>query len=198
MIKQCNNCREQFSASLRTAQFCSGRCQKAARRRYLAEASRNEWYSPPEVIEAARQAMGGIDLDPASCAVANQIVQADRFYSLKEDGLRQPWFGRVWLNPPYAKLAPRFVSRFAEQFRAGAVQQGVLLLGTHHETTDWFRALSRLGPIKCVPSRRLQFSGSRTRPMHGSVLLGIGVDVERFGAAFEPIGEIWYRSRAAA
>ena len=153
--------------------------------------ARNEWYSPPEVVEAARQAMGGIDLDPASCSAANIIVQAETFYTVKEDGLRQPWFGRVWLNPPYSKFAPRFVDRFAEQFRAGAVSQGVVLLATHHLTTDWFAALMPLSPSACLPPKRLQFSGSTERPTHGSVLLGVGVNPCRFNNAFRRVGWIW-------
>ena len=103
-----------------------------------AEAARNEWHSPAEVVEAARTTMGGIDLDPASCEMANQIVRATTFYAAREDGLARPWFGRVWLNPPYSAKAPKFVQKFTDSFAAGSVEQGVLLLGTHHLTTDWF------------------------------------------------------------
>lgn len=59
-----------------------------------------EHYSPPAIVELGRRVMGAIDLDPASCAVANETVQAQRFFAREDDGLVQRWLGRVWLNPP--------------------------------------------------------------------------------------------------
>lgn len=60
-----------------------------------------EHNSPPEIVEAARVALGGrIDLDPASSAKGNAIVKADRFFTAEENGFTRPWFGTVWLNPP--------------------------------------------------------------------------------------------------
>lgn len=60
----------------------------------------NEHYGPAWLIEGARELMGGIDLDPASCAKANEIVRASSFYALPNDGRVMPWHGRVYLNPP--------------------------------------------------------------------------------------------------
>lgn len=57
-----------------------------------------EHYTPSEYTEAARYVMGSIDLDPASCELANRSVRASRYYS--EHGLELPWFGNVFLNPP--------------------------------------------------------------------------------------------------
>ena len=61
-----------------------------------------ESYTPAKYIEAARQVMGGIDLDPASNTHAQQIVKATKWHGVNEDGLLQAWHGRVFLNPPYA------------------------------------------------------------------------------------------------
>ena len=56
----------------------------------------NEWYTPPPYIKAVHTVMGGIDVDPASCALANQVVQATTYYTLAEDGFSKDWPGRVF------------------------------------------------------------------------------------------------------
>ena len=59
-----------------------------------------EWWTPAELVEAARDVLGVIELDPASCAGAQATVRARRFHTLEDDGLAQEWSGAVWLNPP--------------------------------------------------------------------------------------------------
>ena len=63
----------------------------------------DEWWTPAGVVQIAHDVMGGIDLDPMSCAEANNIVRAARWVGVEEDGYTVPWTGRVWLNPPYSR-----------------------------------------------------------------------------------------------
>jgi hypothetical protein len=75
--------------------FCSAKCKTAAHRRRKELMKSNEFYTPSHIIEIARACMGGIDLDPASCAIANDTVKASRFYDTRQNGLKRPWFGRT-------------------------------------------------------------------------------------------------------
>src|SRR2546430_17584816 len=70
------------------------------------EGKSNEWYTPSKYIETAREVLGSIDLDPASCELANRTVKADKYYTKEDDGLSKEWHGNVWLNPPYGKINP--------------------------------------------------------------------------------------------
>ena len=69
--------------------------------------SENDFISPPELIATTAAFFGGsIDLDPASSESANSVVQADRFFTWKENGLNQPWKAdSVFLYPPKNTLS---------------------------------------------------------------------------------------------
>lgn len=62
----------------------------------------NEFYTPAYIVEPSRHALGGIDLDPASSAFANELVQATTYYTEEQNGLLVPggWRGRTFLNCP--------------------------------------------------------------------------------------------------
>lgn len=62
----------------------------------------NEHFTPPEIVDAGRETMGGkIVLDPASNAVANSVVRAERIYTIEDPGHNKVWKARTaFLNPP--------------------------------------------------------------------------------------------------
>lgn len=156
----------------------------------------NEWYTPANIIEAARQALGDIDLDPASCEAANVTVRADRYHTSDDDGLAQPWHGRVWLNPPYGKTGGEsnqaiWSRRLIAEYEAGRTTAAILLVNAV-PGNEWFTPLKQY-PI-CFPNGRLRFvaaDGSPgPAPTHGNALIYFGPDVARFRRAFSDIGQV--------
>jgi ParB family chromosome partitioning protein len=157
----------------------------------------NEWYTPSRFVEAARAVMGAIDFDPASSPLANQTVQAEHFLCLEQDGLKHPWRGRVWLNPPYAQPAiARFSEKLVEEVNSGRVQQAIAL--THNYTdTGWFHTLARSADAICFTRGRIGFlspEGKRASPTQGQAFFYFGADVERFASHFAEFGMIVRRA----
>ena len=52
---------------------------------YVLSSQSCEYYTPKKYIQAARTVLGGIDLDPASCAVADETVRTRRYYTIEQD-----------------------------------------------------------------------------------------------------------------
>lgn len=87
-----------------------------------------EWYTPPHIFERLGLTF---DLDPCH-PEGDRLpwVPAARVYTRQDDGLAQPWEGRVWLNPPYGAELPKWLAKMAEH------RHGVALIFAR--TPSWF------------------------------------------------------------
>lgn len=118
-----------------------------------------EWYTPSPIAEAAREVMGGIDLDPASCAEANEIVRANRYYTEAENGLIQPWHGRVFLNPP-GGLVPDFWRKAVAEWEAQRLEQMIYIGYSLEQLQTLQNAHTLFTPMHfpmAVPAKRIAF-----------------------------------------
>jgi hypothetical protein len=156
----------------------------------MSSSSSFEWYTPSEFIELARKVMGSIDLDPASCDKAQKTVRAGTFYTLETDGLVQPWFGRVWLNPPYSKhLITRFIDKFISELPN--IEQAILLTDARTDTR-WFRRLMSVSTV-CLTHGRIHFinaNGEPGTPTIGASFFYYGHNPTRFAKLFSEVGDI--------
>jgi len=153
----------------------------------------NEWYTPAPFIEAARQVMGGIDLDPASSEIANRTVQAARYFTAEDDGLAQDWpVCRIWMNPPYAQpLISQFSNKIAEAADAGA--EAIVLVNNATETA-WFQRMLQSASALCFPEKRVRFldpdGNPKGAPLQGQALLYFGSNVSAFAEKFSEFGGV--------
>jgi ParB family chromosome partitioning protein len=156
----------------------------------------NEWYTPPDLIEAARRVLGAIDLDPATSLAANEVVKAGQIFTREENGLNEPWHGRVWMNPPYAQpTITQFCAKLALHLIDGDVSAAVVLVNNATET-EWFQTLARVSIAVCFPRNRVQFwapDKTTAAPLQGQAVLYAGPVRDRFCAEFQGFGEVWVR-----
>jgi hypothetical protein len=88
-----------------------------------------EHYTPAEIVDVFRAAVGTFDLDAASSRYANAVVKATRYYSLNErgeDGSVLPWTGSVFVNPPGDSSGNLVKSFWARAVDHAATDDGVV------------------------------------------------------------------------
>lgn len=89
------------------------------------------------------------DLDVASPPWATH-VPATTFYTKADNGLAQPWFGRVWMNPPYSEATP-WVARFIDH------RHGIALLPW--AKSAWTCRIWAAADAIALPPRIFDFDG---------------------------------------
>ncbi len=150
----------------------------------------DEWYTPEEYIVAARKVMGAIDLDPASCDAAQRTVGAARYYTKADDGLKQEWSGRVWLNPPYSQpSATQFGKKLLAEIDADRVTEAVMVQNASTDTA-WFHALAQRARV-CLTRGRINFNredGGSSANRYGQAFFYFGKHEKRFEEVFGAYG----------
>lgn len=131
------------------------------------------WLTPRYIPEA----LGTFDLDP--CGAPGHDL-ARRTYVLEngDDGLRDEWFGRVWLNPPYGKAQDPFMARMVEH------GNGIALIFARTETKSFFEYVWNSATAVLFLKGRLNFldaNGQRAKANAGapSVLVAYGEENAR-------------------
>lgn len=175
------------------------------------------WYTDQRIIEAAREVMGGIDLDPASDVTGNARVRANYYFDEQGDGLSKPWTGRVWMNHPFSRPEnpcksncrkkickdrghhvseyqpgnEDWINNLVYEYLLGEVTEACCI--TFAATSEaWFQPLAHYP--QCYLSPRTNYydgGGNRVRGVtKGSVVTYLGPNVHKFAEVFRQFGTI--------
>lgn len=147
----------------------------------------DEWYTPAKYIEAAREVLGSIDLDPASNDFANETVKASVYYTEERNGLEQEWFGNIWMNPPYSTA---LLSRFADKLISSNFSQAIVLVNNATETA-WFEKMISKATAVVFHKGRIRFvkrDGEHGVPLQGQAFIYYGDNATKFLKVFGEYG----------
>ncbi len=161
-----------------------------------------EYYTPSNIIEAAREVMGSIDFDPFSCEAADRTVKAELGFLTKEHGERafeiawNVWPGgmqaTVWMNHPFSRaMNKRCIEKLISEFKAGNISAACCI--TFASTSEaWFRPLLDYPQCFLFPrTNYLDAQGNKVRGVtKGSVVTYLGPDTARFARVFSALGTI--------
>lgn len=149
--------------------------------------SSDDWYTPREILTALRLQF---DLDPCSPG-STHWVPAHYVYTAKHDGLAQPWFGLVFMNPPFGGRNGHVP--WLEKFLAHG--NGIAIVRAYTSSGWWHDTMPR-AQMLCFPRGKTQFirpDGSVGKaPGHGVALIGMG-DVSCSALAASGLGMVWDR-----
>ncbi len=114
--------------------------------------------TPPEFFRKMERRYGPFDLDV--CALPENAKCA-RYFTPEQDGLKHPWRGRCWCNPPYGKTVGQWVRKAWESSLQGATV--VLLLPARTDTRWWHEYVTAYATKVRFVRGRLTF-GSAAHP----------------------------------
>ena len=116
---------------------------------------------------------------------------ATRFFTAEEDGLKQEWAGKVWMNPPYSgDLIGAFCGKLARHVRAQTVTEAIVLVNNATET-GWFSSLIEVAHAVVFPRGRVKFWGPQGQagaPLQGQAVIYVGPEPQAFLVEFGAFG----------
>lgn len=150
-----------------------------------------DYFTPPEIVNAAREAMGGIDLDAASHPLANRTHRIGDYFHTGRSAFDNDWYGRVWLNPPYGNNAPWF-QRIQQFIDSGELEQLCMLSPMWAFQTRIARPVMERASGLVLLSPTPKFWGNKDPDKvganHPHGIIYVGPDSERFHRAFASFG----------
>ena len=141
-----------------------------------------DWETPIELVDALEALFGRFDLDPCAtyesrkapawfgrdsmrCSFGDGTYKAAPSFNPcagcrpAEDGLAEPWFGSVFVNPPYGRGVGKWVEKCYNEVVKGNAALVVALLPVSTDTRWWLWWVSQATEVRFLKGR-IRFVGA--------------------------------------
>lgn len=142
--------------------------------RSLFSSATGEWETPQDVFDDLNAEFGPFDLDP--CATPEN-AKCKNYYTSENNGLVQPWWGKVFVNPPYGRGIGAWIGRCYQVSRRRAgpyacynAELIVALIPSRTDTVWWHDYVMKADEIRFIRGR-LKFGGAKNSAPFPSVVV---------------------------
>ena len=108
-----------------------------------------DWQTPKTLFHALNTEF---DFSLDACAEPWN-AQCTDYFSKEQDGLKQPWTGRVWCNPPFDATRAKWVKKAAEEAANGVTTVLLINANAMCDTEWWHRHALQSSEIRSVRGR---------------------------------------------
>ena len=138
---------------------------------YMETATRSEspeWPTPQWLVDQLAAEFGPFDTDPAA---TRSNAKAPLFYTQEDDGLSQPWKGRVWLNPPYGRTIGLWMARARDQVADRVANRVVCVVPARVDTRWWRDSVAAASLVRFWPGRIAFADGTQPAPFPSAIIV---------------------------
>lgn len=125
------------------------------------------WATPQDFFDKVAAEHGPFDLDV--CALPEN-AKAPVFFTPEDDGLKQEWLGKCWMNPPYGREIGDWMRKAYEAGQQGAM---VVCLVPARTDTRWWHDYAIKGAVTFIKGR-LKFGEAKANAPFPSALVIFG------------------------
>jgi len=139
----------------------------------------HSWQTPQHLLNSLYQVFS-IDLDPCSPTRNKRTapVCSKMYYTQDDDGLALPWFGTVFLNPPYGNNLKLWIEKAKKEVETGNAETAIALIPARTDTLWWHNYIASYAHIIFLKGR-LRFGNSKQSAPFPSALIIWGSNEEQ-------------------
>jgi phage N-6-adenine-methyltransferase len=129
----------------------------------------DNWETPTQFFMSMVAKYGDFDIDV--CANATNAKCAVYFDKL-QNGLKQQWVGKCWMNPPYGRTIKLWMQKAYESSLNGAT---VVCLVPARTDTSWWHEYAMKGDIDFIRGRLKFGNSTNSAPFPSAIVVFKGV-----------------------